>query len=474
MKSGQSIGLFTQREEIDIDFRLSGLPRAVVKQAENFRVRELVKKIESHPHRDALQADVQQNNVYNPFSDDSKAMIREMGNVEFFELCKTIPRVQSRSDLLHLWTSLGWQRIQSKCWSMAIGCPLHPARQNWGTERAFCGPQCAEEMYQKELWWNSRPFPTRSSISWFASQLKIGTGRPLLLPIFWGIFEISKTLVNKSGRNAPMRLRSDFRTAVTIMNRLHRESGEDRPVPIPFINTKGGTRLLPVLHGGSGMKTGGAHFLICRSKIVYSRWQSAAADGVCKQYTSHVTFFSCLRACVTVCHNDIGSSVCARHIIHVSCACVIVCSLLDPLFALFICLSHLLLHPPDVLLPLPCGCCREQDPLCTSPNEESGPSANNAPLTGDEPNFFDDWRISGRLWQQKYSKVEWNYRVSKRRNLSCSSRRRTTSTRSTTSLWTITWTKSRTSWSSYEKVTMRWKNWSDFKGLHSMDFREEH
>ena len=30
----QSIGLFTQREEIDIDFRVSGLPHAVVKQAE--------------------------------------------------------------------------------------------------------------------------------------------------------------------------------------------------------------------------------------------------------------------------------------------------------------------------------------------------------------------------------------------------------------------------------------------------------
>ena len=74
-------GSFTQLEEMDIDFRVSGLPHAVVKQAENFRVRELVKKIESHPHREALQADLQQNNAYNPFSDESKAMIREMGNV---------------------------------------------------------------------------------------------------------------------------------------------------------------------------------------------------------------------------------------------------------------------------------------------------------------------------------------------------------------------------------------------------------
>ena len=51
--SGQS--LFTQVEEIDIDFRVPGLSHEVVKEAENLRVRELVKKIESHPHREALQ-----------------------------------------------------------------------------------------------------------------------------------------------------------------------------------------------------------------------------------------------------------------------------------------------------------------------------------------------------------------------------------------------------------------------------------
>ena len=55
VESEQSIGSFIQREEIDIDFRVSGLPHTVVKQAENFSVRELVKKIESHPHRQALQ-----------------------------------------------------------------------------------------------------------------------------------------------------------------------------------------------------------------------------------------------------------------------------------------------------------------------------------------------------------------------------------------------------------------------------------
>ena len=39
--------------------------------------------------------------------------------------------------------------------------------------------------------------------------------------------------VNKSGKNAPMRLRSDFRAAVSLNNRLHRESGEQVAEPIP-------------------------------------------------------------------------------------------------------------------------------------------------------------------------------------------------------------------------------------------------
>ena len=110
VKSGQSIGLFTQREEIDTDIRVSGLPRAVVKQAENPRVRELVKKIESHPHREALQADLQQSNFHNPFSDDSKAMIREMSNVELFELCETIPKCNAQNAFF----------IGIKEWSVAL------------------------------------------------------------------------------------------------------------------------------------------------------------------------------------------------------------------------------------------------------------------------------------------------------------------------------------------------------------------
>ena len=98
---GQPIGSSTTFDEVDIDFRVSGLPHAVLKQAENSRVRELVKKIESHPYRQALQADLQQSNAHNPFGEKSKKMIQDMDNVEQFELCETIPKVQCSECFLY-------------------------------------------------------------------------------------------------------------------------------------------------------------------------------------------------------------------------------------------------------------------------------------------------------------------------------------------------------------------------------------
>ena len=102
-----------QKEEHKIDFRVPGLSHSVVTEAEHLRVQELLKRIETHPHRAALQAELEQNNVYNPFSKDSKEMIRELGNVELFELCETTPKstmfpmsslLESRNCVLHLRT----------------------------------------------------------------------------------------------------------------------------------------------------------------------------------------------------------------------------------------------------------------------------------------------------------------------------------------------------------------------------------
>ena len=85
--------------EVNIDFRMPRLQHFVVKQAENYRVHELVKKIENHPHRQSLQRDLQQNKAYNPFSPESKKMIQDMGNVERFELFETGPKTQCKECL---------------------------------------------------------------------------------------------------------------------------------------------------------------------------------------------------------------------------------------------------------------------------------------------------------------------------------------------------------------------------------------
>ena len=77
-----------QKEEHNIDFRVPGMSHSVVKEAEHLRVQELVKRIETHPHRAALHADLQQNDIYGPFSKDSKEMIRELGNVEFIRVVR--------------------------------------------------------------------------------------------------------------------------------------------------------------------------------------------------------------------------------------------------------------------------------------------------------------------------------------------------------------------------------------------------
>ena len=174
VESEQSIGLFTQREQIDIDFRVSRLPHAVVKQAENFRVRELVKKIESHLHREAFRADLQQNNAYNPFSTNRKRWVENLGNVELFYLCNfcnTIPKVQCSQNAFFIGIKefiVYWicgqflvesesRRKLNKIRLDALSIPhyvikkvwFHGARRgkNWGTKRVFRGPQFAEEMH---------------------------------------------------------------------------------------------------------------------------------------------------------------------------------------------------------------------------------------------------------------------------------------------------------------------------------------
>ena len=87
----------TMLNEVNMDFRIPGLPHSVVKHAQSTSVRELIQKIENHPDRHALQQDLRQNQAYNPFSPESKRMIQDVGNVETFEFLETDPKTQCKA-----------------------------------------------------------------------------------------------------------------------------------------------------------------------------------------------------------------------------------------------------------------------------------------------------------------------------------------------------------------------------------------
>ena len=84
--------LIRERIEEDMDFKIPGLPHSTVKQLQSANVRESIQKIENHPNRHALQQDLQQNQSFNPFSQESKQMIHEVGNIEPCELLDTEPK----------------------------------------------------------------------------------------------------------------------------------------------------------------------------------------------------------------------------------------------------------------------------------------------------------------------------------------------------------------------------------------------
>ena len=88
--------LFRERIEKDIYFKIPGLPHSTVKQLQSASVRELIQKIENHPNRHALQRDLQQSQSFNPFSQESKQMIHEVGNIELCELLDTEPKTQCK------------------------------------------------------------------------------------------------------------------------------------------------------------------------------------------------------------------------------------------------------------------------------------------------------------------------------------------------------------------------------------------
>ena len=256
--------LVDQKEEHEIDFRVPGLSHTVVTEAEHLRVQELVKKIENPPHREALHADLQQNNVYNPFSKKSTEMIRELGNVELFELYEAIPEVQCSHCLLH-WNqgivhcTCGQCLIDSesrrkfnKLRLDALSIPNYVIKK--GPHHGALHGKTKEQTENHMAWnaWNRCCKKVDSQGEHFTGIhdrfLKDPVYRESHIAIGWTeqkckewdelaqddhAYRLTPEEKKRyqrqwylAGKNGPMKLRSDFRAAVSMKNRLHHESGE--------------------------------------------------------------------------------------------------------------------------------------------------------------------------------------------------------------------------------------------------------
>ena len=219
-------------------------------EAENSRVRELVKKIESHPHRQDLQADLQQSNACNPFSEKSKKMIQDMGNVELFELCETFPKVQCSECLLywnqgivyctcgHLLTNYGIkkERPHGNRHGKTEGQRQHHIAHNLRKRCIKRGFEGIHDRFQNDSTFRESLLSIDRTqevcIQMDKDAQKDFTYRMSQDEYFrykknWWIS------LNTSGKNEPMKLRSHFGEALAKSYRLHRECGEERLAPIP-------------------------------------------------------------------------------------------------------------------------------------------------------------------------------------------------------------------------------------------------
>ena len=86
-------------DEENIDFNIPGVSNSTVKRSHGVNVQNLIQKIENHPQRQALQSDLQQHRQFNPYSKESRDVIRAAGNTELCELLDVEPKAQCKACL---------------------------------------------------------------------------------------------------------------------------------------------------------------------------------------------------------------------------------------------------------------------------------------------------------------------------------------------------------------------------------------
>ena len=93
-------------DDENIDFNTSGIPDEAVKRSQNFNIHDLIQRIVSHPQQEAVQNDLEQQQSFNAFSDESKVAIMDAGNTEICEIINVEPKWQCKVCLKHCSTGV--------------------------------------------------------------------------------------------------------------------------------------------------------------------------------------------------------------------------------------------------------------------------------------------------------------------------------------------------------------------------------
>ena len=314
--------------EADMDFRIPGLPHSVVKHAQSTSVRELIQKIENHPDRRALQQDLRQNQSYNTFSPESKQMIQDVGNIELCELLETEPKTQCTVCLsywnigilyctcghfLHKKTAVNRKFIN--CTMDHFSVPEYVIKKGRshghrygkkpGDKEYYLANQlkkkCKKKQFQgiHDRFLQYQEFRNRMIENHREEDLRrrwdaladedhthhLRAQEYLQYKNKWWLHS------NKQGSNTmPLRHRSDFKQALSTLQRLQQEAGEEPQVLLTLTNTNNGRHAVHVLHGGIGKVHGGL-LIIPKVKTEMHQVLSERAT-CCLQYLARCFVYS--------------------------------------------------------------------------------------------------------------------------------------------------------------------------------------
>ena len=102
LKSRDNVDKFDlATDDANVDFSVSGIPDEAVKRSQNFNILQLIRRITRHPQKQAVQNDLDKEQSFNAFSDESKQAIKEAGNIEISEIVNAEPKWQCKYCLNH-------------------------------------------------------------------------------------------------------------------------------------------------------------------------------------------------------------------------------------------------------------------------------------------------------------------------------------------------------------------------------------